>query len=710
MAQIGYFSFILALFCVCYGIVTSLLGLKTSKKQWHRSAAYALHGVTLLFTTAVMILLALLLQRNFQIQYVASYTNLALPTVYLFSALWAGQEGSLLFWGWLISLCSSVFIWKNPLDSTHSQKPQKTNEDQPPPRQNTAESEQTAYTLIALAVVLGFFLILLLVMANPFERLDFVPQDGKGMNPLLQNLYMAIHPPLLFIGYAGFIVPFALAFGILGTGTIKAEKLNTIRRWTLFAWYFLGMGIILGAHWAYLELGWGGYWAWDPVENASFIPWLTGTALLHTLALQRRKGLLKLWNIFLCILTFALCIFATFVTRSGMIESVHAFGESAIGYYFLAFLTLIFLVMACLLVIRWQRFRTQSVIEVFESKEENGILRNPLFRVLFRINRSFRGLCMAVFSKEGSFFLMNQLFMGLSVAVMYGTLYPFFMEILTGKKITVDTIFFNRISIPVGLVLLALIGICQRIPWKNTPSKVLAKHLLIPCGMALTISMLLYVSGVRHVLTVLTCWIGLFVVFTMLLDMGETLGRRFRNKTSAESSGALVLRTLSANKRLYAAYIFHFGIVLMYLGIAVSSAYKIDQEATLRPGASVTVGDVRFQYGELRMAEDPRRVAVAADITVYRNEQQIAVLNPQKHFYGEGEDSQMTTEIGLHTSLQNDLYVILAGWKDDQTATFYFIINPMIIWIWVGGFLVCTLGIIVVVLPKSWGKTPLSEV
>ena len=254
-----------------------------------------------------------------------------------------------------------------------------------------------------------------------------------------------------------------------------------------------------------------------------------------------------------------------------------------------------------------------------------------------------------------------------------------------------------------------MIGFCQRISWKDQSFPALAKRLLFPGGMALTASVLFYIAGVRHVLTLVTCWFGMFVVFTMLFEVGETLGGRFRNKSPEESSGRVVLTMLLSNRRLYAAYIFHVGIVLMYLGIAVSSAYQIEQEVALRPGASATVGNFRFQYGQLSVSEDSQKAAVAADIKVFRNEQPIAMLTPQKHFYGEGDDSQMTTEIGLHISLQQDIYVILAGWKEDHTATFTFIINPMIIWIWVGGLLVCSIGMLIIVIPTSWGEKPSSQ-
>jgi cytochrome c-type biogenesis protein CcmF len=653
MAQIGYFSLILALLCTAYVIVVSIIGIKAQGKKWIVSAANALYLIAGLFTVAVFVLLYFLLQRNFQILYVASYTNLALPAVYAISALWAGQKGSLLFWGWILSLCSGVFIWKYKKKAT----------------------TELPYTYIGFAVTLGLFLALLTIVANPFEQLDFTPPDGNGMNPLLQNPYMAIHPPVLFIGYAGFIVPFALAFAALCTGTISDEWLKHVRRWTLFSWYFLGIGIILGAHWAYLELGWGGYWAWDPVENASFIPWLTSTALIHTLILQKRRGLLKLWNIFLSILTFSLCIFGTFITRSGILSSVHAYGQSPIGYYFLTFLALIFIGTGGLIGYRWKSLRSYS--------EEDSLL-----------------------SKEGSFFLTNQIFMGLSVAIFLGTMFPFLSELFMGNNIKteVSAAFFNRISIPVGLVLLGLMGICQQLSWKKTSSSTLTKQFLFPLGVAFVGMIFLFVFGLRHLTALLTCGLGLLVLTTICNDVRNTFSRRLNQEPFLKPSVKLFVKALFAQRRRYTAYIFHLGTVLVYFGIAISAAYQLEREVSLRPGESSILGTLRFQYEQLGMRKEVQKDIVFAEVTIFRNEKKIATVRPEKRFYDGGSDTQVTTEIGLHSSLKEDIYVILASWEDDQRATFTLIINPMIVWIWVGGFFVFTIGFVVIMLPQSRGN------
>lgn len=653
-----------------HAIGASIMALKNQSMRWNKSAANALSAIAGLLTLAVLLLLYFLLQRNFQLEYVAGYTDISLPTFYVVSALWAGQEGSLLFWGWLFSLCCAWCIIKYPQELRAGGY--KQSHDLPGA---SIFRPELPYMYIIFSLTLGFFLVLLAFEANPFKLLAFTPPNGKGMNPLLQNPYMVIHPPVLFIGYAGFIVPFALAFAALCTGTIGHSWLRAIRRWTLFSWYFLGIGIVLGAHWAYLELGWGGYWAWDPVENASFIPWLTGTALLHTLILQRQKGLLKLWNIFACILTFSLCILATFITRSGIISSVHAFGESAIGFYFLSFLIVVALGSAGLMIYRWKTFRSYS-------------------------DQSF------LYTKENSFFLINQLFIGLSFAILYGTIYPTLSELTIGKKVVIRPLFYNRVAILVGLIILALIGICQRLPWKNVSLAALRDRFWVPLGIMLAALVLFFALGIRQIPLLLTCGLSVFVIATICIDIGELA--RILPAKNAEAEGKRLTRThvisrflAGGQKGRITSHIFHLGMVLIFVGIAVSATYKLEKEVALRPGESTNLGNIRFQYVKLSSREDTQNVAVLAEIGVYNDEEQIATLIPEKRFYGQEPNEQVTTEIGLRTSLTKDIYVILGGWDEDQQATFLFIIYPMIIWIWIGGFLVFTIGIIVVILPKS---------
>lgn len=639
MPQIAYFSLVLALLCAVYVVAAAAIGLKTQSRRWMQSAANALRAIAGLLTLAVFLLLYLLLQRDFQIAYVARYTDISLPTLYTISALWAGQEGSLLFWGWGLSLCGAFFIRKYKRVVT-----------------NTPE---LPYIYIVLALILGFFLILLTFMANPFQQLPIIPIDGDGMNPLLQNPYMAIHPPILFIGYAGFLIPCALAFAALCTGTIGSEWIKLVRQWTLFSWYFLGIGILLGARWAYLELGWGGYWGWDPVENSAFIPWIISTALIHTLIAQQRKGLLRLWNIFLCILTFSLSVFGTFITRSGILTSVHAFAQSPIGHYFLVFLTTISICTLGLMLYHWK--------ELWSSSELRSVV-----------------------SKEGNFFLANQLFVGFGCAVLYGTVYPLFSEFIFRKKITIGPSFFNLISLVLGLILLGLMGICQLVSWKDMSLNVLRNKLFIPLGITFTGAILLVVSGIEHLSPLLTCSLGLFVFTTICADIGQVF---FSQKKS-------VIRTIFRQKPRYAGYVFHLGTVLIVIGIAVSSTYKLEKEVTLQPGEVAMLGELQFQHEYFGIREDEAKGIAYAEIAILKNGAKIATVKPEKRFYGNPSNTKVTTEIGLHSSLKEDIYVILAGWEEDQTTTFVFIINPMISWIWIGGFLILTIGMRILIPPS----------
>ena len=651
MANIGYASLVFAFLCSLYLFIVSILDIRLPQKTQRGTARNLFYAIAGFLTLAMLILLALLLQRDFQTSYVAGYTDLALPTTYVISALWAGQEGSLLFWAWALSLCSLGFFLQY---RKHA-------------------DDELSYVNIVLAVTIGFFVVLLLLMANPFEQLDFTPPEGNGMNPLLQNLYMAIHPPILLIGYAGFVVPFALAFAALSSGRIDEHWMKYVRGWTLFSWYFLGMGILLGAHWAYLELGWGGYWGWDPVENASLIPWLTGTALLHTLILQRHRGMLKIWNIILAILTFSLCLLATFITRSGVIESVHAFGKSAIGYYFLSFLTIIFLCALSLIIWRWKRLK-----EIYDLQ--------------------------SLLSKEGNILMTNHLFLGLSVAVLYGTLYPFFSELFTKKKIVVDADFFDRVAIPVGIGILLLLGLCQLIAWRKASWKNLRTHFFLPFQIALVGLVVLSVfSGMRHIPTLFTCGFGLFILATIGTNIGRSLMPQ--NKSSADGFEKTAADIVLSQRDRYAGYLFHIGVVLMCVGIAVSATNKLEKAISLKPGETAALGELSFTYESLSMQEDKQKSTVVADVSIYKNEKKIASVAPQKRFYGDAPDWQVTTEIGLRTTLLSDIYVILQGWNDDQSALFTFIINPFIIWIWIGGFLLFTLGLLFEMLPGKYHRS-----
>ncbi len=643
MIQIAQFSLFLAVACAVYAVIASIVAIKKQSPQWLTSSVHALIALAGAMSFAVFLLVYFLLSRDFRLAYVAGYVDVSLHTLYVISALWGGQEGSLLFWSWTMAVCAVVCL-RNVQRITILQRygirriPQELNG-------IDVFSRELSSTVFVFAMLLGFFLSILLVHANPFVVLLSPPLDGNGLNPLLQNPYMVMHPPLLFIGYAGFGMAFALACSALWVGKISRLWIVLMRRWVLFSWYFLGMGIILGAKWAYLELGWGGYWGWDPVENSSLLPWLMGTALLHTLILQQRKGSLVRWNLFLSIITFQLCVLGTFITRSGILESVHAYAQSETGPYFLLFLLVSLSCMAGLFFYRYRDFRHRS-------------FPTPLV------------------SKENSFFLTNQVFMGLSFAVLYGTTFPILAELLTGQRVVIDATFFNKVSIPLGLLILGLIGGCQALSWKQHSVKVIQRTFLVPLVLSLVVVSVLRVLGVADWLVLLTCGLGTLVVMTMLHQIQQFL-------------------------RPFA--LFHLGLAFLIVGIAVSSTYKQKHTAELSPGESFSFDRIRFHYREKHREEGFEVGIASASIDIYRDDTFIATVTPEKRFYGDPDAPQITTEIGLYSSFKEDFYVILDGWNEHELAFFTFIINPMIRWIWIGGFGMCSLGMLLTVF--SWVRT-----
>ncbi|MCP4396888.1 MAG: heme lyase CcmF/NrfE family subunit [bacterium] len=639
MQQIAVFSLLLAAFCAGYAVIAASIAVKSGSANWMESAHNAIYALTGLLTLDVFLLLYFLLARDFRLLYVANFTNIALSPMYVVSALWAGQEGSLLLWAWILSLCCVFFLHqakKRGIQERYGLQRLPRSLRQHLPRHF---SDELSYAMIALAVILGFFLMQFLLYSNPFRVLDNAPLDGQGMNPLLQTPYMAAHPPILFLGYAGFAIPFALAFAALCSGKMSKAAIVDMRRWTLFAWYFLGMGILLGAHWAYLELGWGGYWGWDPVENASFIPWVTSTALLHTLILQQRKGSLKRWNLFLSVSTFVLCIFGTFITRSGILSSVHAYAESPAAISFLLFLTVVLGIFALLSAFRWKHFQSPEIT--------GGHL-----------------------SKGNSFLLSVQLFMGLGFAVLFGTIYPLLAEFMTGRQRVIGLPFFNRVSIPLGLLLLALMGLCQALPWKTVSFREFFRLLSIPFAIAAGITFSLAMLGLRHWLVLLTCGLGILVLMTLLIHVRQLL---------------------------LPFSFFHLGTAVLLVGIAVSSGYKSEFQTELLPGESFEAGAFRFHYREKRVEEHEAVASVTAEVDVYKYEQFLTTLFPEKRFYitPDSEEPLVTTEVGLYSSLRTDVYSILAGWDENDLTTFRFIVSPMILWIWLGGFMVFTLGMLI---------------
>ncbi|NLP09886.1 heme lyase CcmF/NrfE family subunit [bacterium] len=643
MSTLGYQALAVSLALLVYAAGLYIRAIVRPGAALLASAFRATYAVFTLTTLSSAALLYALMARDFQLAYVAHYSNRSLSWAYTLAAFWAGQDGSLLLWTWLLALFSALVLFIN----------RKRNPDLIPA------------TLAVMTVTTLFFCYLTLFKTNPFSKTAITPTDGVGLNPLLQNPEMIFHPPALYIGFVGFTVPFAFAIAALINKRLDEKWIKSIRRWTLFSWLFLTIGNLLGMQWAYVELGWGGYWAWDPVENASFMPWLTGTAFLHSVIVQERKGLLKMWNLSLITLTFSLTIFGTFVTRSGLISSVHAFGVSALGPLFLGFLALVLVGSAALIARRAPLLAGGKGIDAWSSK-------------------------------ESSFLINNLLFIALTVGVFMGTIMPSLSEWLRGQKIMVGTEFFDRISTPIGLAIFLLTGVCTLLAWGKSDLKRLLKNAALPAGVTAAILAVLLLLGVRGAAALPALAILLFSLTTTVVEFIR--GARVRARTDQLSFTRALLSLALHNKRRYGGYIVHLGVLLLFLGITGSSAFSLDKTATLNKGDVIELADYRLTYQGLHTIEKPDREIHRALFSVSKDGRPLGAIHSDKHLH---ENFQPATEVGLRSTLKEDLYVILANY-DQQTeaVTVSVLINRLVLWMWIGG-LIMVLGALLALSPQS---------
>lgn len=639
MTELGFYSLLVALFLSGYSALTSIWGVRGRREEVVTSAENAAITVFVFFTLASLAMLYALVTRNFQLEYVWRYTSLDLPMTYTISAFYAGQKGSLLFWGWLLSIFTLIVIFQN----RHKNR------------------ELLPYVLSVLMIITFFFAFLLVFVTNPFKTFNHIPFDGQGLNPMLQNPGMLFHPPTLFLGYVGFSVPFAFSIAALITGQLGDTWIKTTRKWTILAWFFLTVGNLLGMEWAYVELGWGGYWAWDPVENSSFMPWLIGTAYLHSVMIQEKRGMLKVWNIILILFTFLLTIFGTFITRSGIIASVHSFGQSSLGWIFLIFLFAALLISLSFLVYRIPDLRSRNQLDSW-------------------------------LSRESSFLYNNLLLVGIAFAILWGTLFPIISEAVRGVKITVGPPFFNAIATPIGLGLLLLTGLCPLIAWRRSTLGKFLKKILLPALFSMAGAIILYLFGVRTVYSLISFSLCIFVLATLFLEFFT--GAKTRHLMFAENYLKALYNLVSKNKRRYGGYIIHAGVVLAFIAIT-GSAFNTEKQVTVKKGESFNINAYRLRYDSLSSYPTANKHTVIASLTLFNEDHNKGVLFPEKSLY-KGQD-QPTTEVAIHTSLKEDLYVILAGY-DENKATFKVLVNPLVAWLWIGG-VVMTIGTVVVMLP-----------
>ncbi|MEQ9618848.1 MAG: heme lyase CcmF/NrfE family subunit [Deltaproteobacteria bacterium] len=646
MVETGKISILLAFAISIYVVLASVYGAKTNRRDFVKSARNGTVAVFILLFIAIISLLHSLINLDFSLKYVALNTSTDLPVIYRITSLWAGQAGSLLLWVFILSIYSAIVVLQTK-------------------NKNRA---LMPYVIATLGAVSVFFLFITAFVENPFEKLAFVPQEGRGLNPILQNVYMAIHPVTLYLGYVGVTVPFAFGMGALLSGRLGDEWIRYSRKWTLFAWTFLSVGLLLGARWAYLELGWGGYWAWDPVENAAFMPWLAGTAFVHSVMIQEKKGMLKKWNMSLIIITFFLAIFGTFITRSGIISSVHSFAQSDIGPLFLGFIAFILLFSFAMFLYRLGDLESENRFD-------------------------------SILSRESAFIFNNLLFLGAAFAVFLGTLFPIISEAVTGEKILVGSPYFNRVNVPIGLLLIFLMGVGPLISWRKASRENLAKNFLVPVIAAAVTAAVLIALGIREIYALLSYAFCAFVSMTVFTEFFR--GVRVRSRRG-ENPLLAFTRLVSRNRRRYGGYIVHIGVVLIVIGITSSSVFVTEIQATLEKGESVSLRDYTFTYEGIEQYTTDAKNATVASLAAFEGGKDIGVIEPEKNVYkyeGNREINQ-ETEVALRSTFTNDLYVILMNFSNDGSATFRIIINPMVSWIWAGG-LVLLLGAIVTMWPEG---------
>jgi cytochrome c-type biogenesis protein CcmF len=619
-----------------------------------RNAAYA---TCALVAVSVCLLAYSFQAHDFRIRYIARYSDRSMPWWYLVTALWGGQDGSLLWWCFLVSIWTALAVrWLKH-----------------------RYVELAPYVLATLMSIIGFFTVLMLFAANPFSISPAsVPLDGEGLNPLLQNYWMMIHPPTLYMGFVGWSVPFAFVIAALITGRLKEEWIYAVRRWALAAWTFLAFGNLLGGLWSYEELGWGGYWAWDPVENAAFMPLLVGTAYLHSVMIQERRGMLKVWNVFLLCLTFIMTIFGTFLTRSGLIASVHSFARSDIGIYFAWYL--VFLVVVCFGLI---------------------IYRLPLLRAESRID--------SLLSREFAFVLQNWVLLGMMVFVLIATTFPLISEWVRGETVTVGPGFYNKWMVPLGLVLMLLTGIGPLISWRRATGKNLMRAFLKPSVAAVLALVLqivfgatlgfppyvtseaIYDTATGRVLAVifgaspaLSVFFCTFVLGTIVQEFWR--GTAVRMKNAKENVLVALIELVARAKRRYGGYIVHAGLVAMYLGFT-GAAYDVDKESALRPGASMEIGPYQVRYDKPRMEVDPSKRMVFTDMTILKDGEVLGRVSPAKFIY-RSHPEMPTTEVAIRSTLRDDVYVIMSQVNpESKLGTFRVIVRPLVAWIWIGGLM-----------------------
>jgi cytochrome c-type biogenesis protein CcmF len=673
LTNLGLGALFLTFIVALYGIGAAVYGAQRKSPVWVASARNTMLLTFPLLTISALSLIYLLVTGHYEVEYVARVTSNSMPVYLKITALWGGQAGSLLFWSWLMSAFASAVMlrkWEIDIDARG--------------RENH-DSGFMPWMIVVTLVTLAFFLILTLFVENPFRRVwmtsggmklallrppgsfaaSAVPQ---GLNPLLRHYGMVIHPPMLYLGFVSFVIPFAFALAALITGRTDDRWIRITRRWTLAAWLFLSAGLILGARWAYDVLGWGGYWGWDPVEVAALMPWLTGTAFLHSVVIQEKRNMLKHWNMVLIILTYALVIFGTFLTRSGVLSSVHAFAESAIGPLFFGFIGITFITSLALLLWRWNSLKTEARMTSLFSREAMFLLNNLLLVAIFIV--CFWGVVFPVLTEAAGFI---------------GTRIPALAGVLTGQKITVGSPYYERAAGPLFAALLLLMGVCPLAAWGHSTFKTLGRAIWKPLAASLVILVLAFVAGARHPLSLLAFWLVGYAGAVIVYEFGRATLARHRQK--GENIFTALNKLVGRNRRHYGGAVIHLSIVLMSLGIIGIEMFQTDTQGSIPQGQALRLGDYSMVYAGLNTTTSFASEKTTATINVFRDGRSVGTLHPSRVYYY--DSGQTVTNPGLRSTLEDDVYVVLIDWEtiSAQGATFKVYRNPLVNWLWLGSVL-----------------------
>jgi len=653
MASLGTFL-LLATFVVCsYAAVASVVGARRGSRSLIESGAGAFYLIAALMTAASAVMINAFLTDDFSINYVRGYSDRVQPLFYKITSYWGGLQGSIMFWVFLLSILSSIAVYVN----------------------RERHRELVPYVVAIISGVQMFFLFLMVVHKNPFtQTLGNLPPDGEGLNPALQNYWMVIHPPSLYTGFVTMTIPYAFGMAALITGHLDDAWLRAVRRWTMFGWLFLSFGLTLGMIWAYEELGWGGYWEWDPVENAGLLPWFTATAFLHSVMVQERRSMLRVWNVTLVITTFFLTIVGTFLTRSGVVQSVHAFGKDPV-------LTQMFVVF---------------MIAILVFSFGLVIYRLPLLRARNDLD--------SWMSREAAFLLNNWILLFCAFFVLFAVMFPTLTEAVTGERITLGPPFFNQWMPPIGLILMFLTGTGPLLAWRKSTLSNIRDQFVWPTVAAIVTAVTWVALTINSAAIMANVWMSgacfalcAFVTGTMVQEYWR--GTNVRRKASGSDFVTALIGLVSKNKRRYGGYIVHMGIVLIMVGFAGRS-YEIESLVSLLPGQQTTLGQYAVRYDALKVTDDGQKQMITAHVTVLKDGHEIDRLEPARWFYRKHE-GQPTTEVGIHRSLIEDFYVTLGAYETGtQTAHLELHVNPLVNWVWLG-FGVMAIGTGIALLPET---------